>query len=94
MYRTSRYFRVLGNPTAYLIIRSLGRTRKTPTEMSRELNIPLTTVSSTLRHLRQVNMVRYETKSRIKEYRLKDSEVLALLEKGETLAENMRIKAE
>ena len=94
MYRASRYFRVLGNPTAYLIVRSLEQGPKTPGALGRELGRTVTTVSKTLRHLRQVNLVRYETKGVIKEYRLKDKEVLALLEKGELLANKMRSKVE
>ena len=64
MYRASRCCRVLGNPTAYLIVRSLGKVRKTPSQISKELQVPLPTVSMTLRHLREVDLVRYETKGK------------------------------
>ena len=94
MYRVSRYFRVLGNPTAYLILRSLGKKQKSPTELSEQLDIPITTISSTLRHLREVNLVRYETRSRCKVYMLKDRDVLDLLGRGEALADKMRNKVE
>ena len=92
MYRSSRYFRVLGNPTAYLILRSLGSERKTPTELSRELERSIQTISMTLRHLRQVNLVRYETEGNSKYYWIKDKAVLELLDAGEDLAARMRKK--
>ena len=37
MYRASRCCRILGNPTAYLILRCLGAKRKTPGDISQEL---------------------------------------------------------
>jgi DNA-binding transcriptional ArsR family regulator len=61
MYRASRCCRILGNPTAYLILRALGKRRITPTEISRNSELNLSTVSRTLRHLRDIDMVRYET---------------------------------
>ena len=90
MYRASRLFRVLGNPTAYLILRSLGRGRKTPGEMSEELGIHVTTISVTLRNLRQVDLVRYVTRGRHKVYWLKEMAVGKLLEKAESLIDMMR----
>ena len=59
MYRASRCCRVLGNPTAYLILRCLDTKCKTPSDLSEETAIPLTTISMTLRHLRQMDLVRY-----------------------------------
>ncbi|MEW6669923.1 MAG: helix-turn-helix domain-containing protein, partial [Thermodesulfobacteriota bacterium] len=58
MYRASRCCRVLGNPTVYLILHCLGGQRKTPNDLSEEMKIPLSTISMTLRHLRQMDMVR------------------------------------
>ena len=92
MYRASRYFRVLGNPTAYLILRALERGSETPSELSRKLGKSRATISATLRHLRQVNLVRYETRWKNKEYRLKDTEVMRLLDVAEGLAGKMRKK--
>ncbi|MFC1479176.1 ArsR/SmtB family transcription factor [Planctomycetota bacterium] len=92
MYRASRYFRVLGNPTAYMILRTLEHDRKTPGELSEELGKSLETISITLRHLRQINMVRYQAKGRTKEYWIKDKGVLELLNKSEELVERMRKK--
>ena len=92
MYRASRCCRVLGNPTAYLILRCLERRRKTPTGLSEELRIPLPTISMTLRHLRQVDLVRYETKGNVKEYWIKDVQVLSILNTLEKWVNRMRKK--
>jgi DNA-binding transcriptional ArsR family regulator len=92
MYRASRCCRVLGNPTAYLIVRCLGEERKTPNDLSEEMKIPLSTISMTLRHLRQMDIVRYETKGRSKEYWVKDPMLLAMLNTIEKWVESMREK--
>jgi DNA-binding transcriptional ArsR family regulator len=92
MYRASRYFRVLGNPTAYLILRAIARDAKTPSELAAALGRSVGTISATLRHLRQVNLVRYETRWKNKEYRLKDKDVLRVLDVAEQLADKMRKK--
>ena len=94
MYRASRCCRVLGNPTAYLILRCLGGSRKTPGELSRALHIRLTTISMTLRHLRQTDMIRYETKGNTKEYWIKDRKVLGILAALEEWVESVREKRE
>jgi DNA-binding transcriptional regulator GbsR (MarR family) len=90
MYRASRYFRILGNPTAYSILRSLGMQRKTPRTLSEELKISLPNICMTLRNLRQVNLVRYVTKGNNKEYWLKDKGILKVFNEAEKLAERMR----
>jgi len=90
MYRASRFCRVVGNPTAYLILRCLNSSRKTPGDMSEELHIPLTTISMTLRHLRQTDLVRYQTKDRTKEYWIKDCKVLSILNAIERWVETVR----
>ena len=92
MYRASRYCRILGNPTAYMILRSLDNTRKTPTELSKELNISVYTISMTLRNLRQVDLVRYETKGVQKKYWLKDNKIKEVFNVLEKLVERMRKK--
>lgn len=92
MYRTSRCCRVLGNPTAYLILRCLGTRRMTPTEIARELEISLPAVSMTLRHMRQVDLVRYETNGHSKEYWVKDEHVLRLICELEKRVDAMREK--
>ena len=92
MYRASRCCRVIGNPTAYLILRCLGTERKTPGELSRELGVPIPTVSATLRHLRQLELVRYETHVNSKDYWIKDPKILGILDGLEEWVERMRRK--
>ncbi len=90
MYRSSRCCRVLGNPTAYLVVRSLGAELKTPGELSKALRVPVTTISMTLRHLRQVDIVRYEARGKTKQYWLKDQKILDILNSFEDWVEAMR----
>ena len=92
MYRASRYCRVLGNPTAYLILRSLQENRMTPSALSSQLGVGISTISITLRHLRQVNLVRYETRANTRQYWIKDPAVLQMLDAAESLATKMRHK--
>lgn len=92
MYRASRYCRILGNPTAYLILRFLGNNRKSPTEISEGLHVSLPAVSITLRELRNVDLVRYETKGVTKQYWVKDRKVLDVLDALQALAKVMRKK--
>jgi len=92
MYRASQCCRVLGNPTAYSLVRCLGVERRTPSGLSQELGVSPTTVSRTLRHLRQVHLVRYETRGMEKVYWVKDGIVLKILDLLEELAERMRRK--
>jgi DNA-binding transcriptional regulator GbsR (MarR family) len=92
MYRASRCCRVLGNPAAYLVVRCLGRKRKTPTELSEELQVSLPSVSKTLRDLRLSDLVRYETKGITKQYWVKDKKVLKILDSLEQWVESTRQK--
>ena len=92
MYRASRCCRVLGNPAAYLVVRCLGRKRKTSTELSEELRVSLASVSKTLRDLRLSDFVRYETKGITKQYWVKDKKVLKILDSLEQWVESLRQK--
>ncbi len=92
MYRASRFCRCLGNPTAYSILRCLSTGRKTPSQLSNNLHVPLPTVSTTLRHLRELDLVRYETKGNSKQYWLKDQAVLNILHSIEAWVDMMRVK--
>jgi DNA-binding transcriptional ArsR family regulator len=94
MYRASRYFRVLGNPTAYMILRCLEKGIMTPVELSEEMGKSLTTISMTLRNLRQIDMVRYRSNGKSKEYWIKDKGIIQMLDKAEYLVEKMRKKRE
>ena len=91
-YRASRFCRVLGNPTAYEILKMLSRSEKTPTEVSKDLGLSLKTVSETLRNLRQINLVRYTTEQNRKIYFLKDRSLINALQCIEKYVERMRVK--
>ena len=90
-YRASRFCRVLGNPTAYQILKILVKSKKSPTELSHELGLSLKTTSETLRHLRQINLVRYTTKDNFKIYSLKDQSVPKVLITIEKYVKKMRV---
>jgi DNA-binding transcriptional ArsR family regulator len=91
-YRASRFCRVLGNPTAYEILKILAQSEKTPTELARNLGLSVKTISETLRNLRQINLVRYTTKENRKIYFLKDRLLLRVLMYIEKYVERMRVK--
>lgn len=90
-YRASRLCRVLGNPTAYQIIRILAKSRKTPTNLAEELELSVKTVSETLRHLRQINLVRYVPQDNRKIYYLKDELLPKILLALEKYVKRMRV---
>jgi predicted transcriptional regulator len=91
-YRASRFCRVLGNPTAYEILKVLSESEKTPTELSKTIGLSLKTVSETLRNLRQINLVRYTTEQNRKIYFLKDESLTNALLCIEQYVEKMRVK--
>ncbi|MBI2191350.1 MAG: winged helix-turn-helix transcriptional regulator [Planctomycetes bacterium] len=93
-YRASRCCRVLGNPVAYLILKSLGDGRKTPSELAEEIGPSLTQVSNILRHLRETDLVRYETRHKEKVYWVKDGQVLDALARLEQFVDTMRAAKE
>ena len=74
---------MLGSPTSYLVLRCLGTDRKTPTEISEELQISLPRASMVLRDLRNLDLVRYKTRGHHKEYWLKDRMILDIQKKLE-----------
>jgi DNA-binding transcriptional ArsR family regulator len=92
-YRASRVCRVLGNPTAYQIVKSLIGKKKTPGEIADELRISIPLVSTTLRILRNVDVVRYETKGKEKVYWIKDDLILEICDMLEKFVARMRQKA-
>ena len=91
-YRASRLCRVLGNPTAYQIVVHLRRSNMTPTQLSKRIGLSLKTISSTLRHLRETNIVRYETEDKNKIYFLKDKSLIPVLDTIEQFVNTMRLK--
>ena len=90
-YRASRFCRVLGNPTAYQILKILTHTPKSPSELTHEIGLSLKTVSETLRNLRQIDLVRYTTKENFKIYSLKDEFLPKVLNYIEKYVKRMRI---
>jgi DNA-binding transcriptional ArsR family regulator len=91
-YRASRVCRILGNPTAYQIIRALGSTKKNPSELANEIGVSVQTISLTLRTLRNIDVVRYEPRLNQRIYWLKDAAVLDVLDSLEDFVERMRVK--
>ncbi len=92
-YRASRLCRVLGNPTAYQIVKSLIGKKKTPSEIADELGISTPLVSATLRILRNVDVVRYDTKRKEKVYWIKDDIILEICDMLEKFVTRIRQKA-
>lgn len=91
-YRASRVCRILGNPTAYQIIKSLSRGEKTPSLLAAEIDVSIPTVSDTLRNLRNIDVVRYEAKLNERIYWLKDATVLEIMDKLEAFVKHIRRK--
>ena len=91
-YRASRICRVLGNPTAYQIIKTLLGTKKKPTEIAQELGLSLPNVSSTLRTLRNVDLVRYDTVWKEKIYWIKQKTLTEVCKTLETMIIQLRHK--
>lgn len=91
-YRASRFCRVLGNPTAYQILRILSQGKSTPSELANQIGLSRKTISDTLRNLRQVDLVRYDTVKKNKVYFLKDNLIKKILIFLEDYADKMRFK--
>lgn len=91
-YRSSRIFRVLGNPTAYQIVRLLGKGSKSPTEIAHVLRLTLPTISEALRNLRQLDLVRYENRKEGKLYLIKDGALHSVLDAVEILVKRIRTR--
>ncbi|MCX7995297.1 MAG: ArsR family transcriptional regulator [candidate division WOR-3 bacterium] len=71
-YRALRVWSILGNPTAYQIVKLLMGKKLTSSEIARDLVISESLVSVTLRVHRNVDVVRYETNCREEIYLIKD----------------------
>lgn len=74
-YRASRVCRVLGNPTAYEAIILLLEGPKTPTKLADRLGVSLATISSMLRSLRQIDLVRYLVENNGRSYWIKHKKI-------------------
>jgi DNA-binding transcriptional ArsR family regulator len=84
-YRSSRICRTLGNPTAYSILRLIGRGRRQPTELKEILHLSLPTICVCLRNLRNLDLVRYDNLRQGKIYYIKDLAILDILEQIDAL---------
>lgn len=91
-YRASRICRVLGNPTAYQVIKVLLGSKKTPSEIAKKLGLSLSLVSATLRILRNIDLLRYKTKGKEKIYWIKDDTVFTITRLLEKFVGKMRLK--
>jgi len=91
-YRGSRFCRVLGNPTAYQILRSLVKKPATPSTLRAEIGLSLQTISDTLRTLRNIDVVRYDTIDKNKIYYLKDKTLMPIVDSIERFVRRMRVK--
>ena len=89
-YRSSRICRVLGNPTAYQIVKLLIQDRHAPSAIAAKLKLSLPTVSICLRHLREIDLVRYENTAQGKIYSLKDETIVPALAQFELLVNRLR----
>jgi len=82
-YRASRICRALANPTAYETLHILKKGKKTPEQLAHILGISVPTISHVLRVLRDLDLVRYDIKWRVRHYWLKTDlikEIMARLE--------------
>jgi len=92
-YRASRFCRIMGNPTAYQIIRCLiKRRRSTPSGIVEDIGLSLQTICDTLRNLRNIDVIRYETINKNKVYFLKDEKIVDILEDIERFVRRARFK--
>ncbi len=91
-YRASRLCRILGNPTAYQILKILCQGKRKPSEIANQIGLSRKTISDTLRNLRQVDLVRYDTVMKNRIYFLKDNLIKKILAVLEDYADRMRLK--
>ena len=89
-YRCSRICRVLGNPTAYQILKILMNNRKSPSAIADELRLSLPAISIALRHLREIDLVRYDNMREGKIYFIKDKTVVSILDLLEVLTKRLK----
>ena len=92
-YRASRVCRVLGNPTAYAIVKVLLKKEASPSVLAASIGLSLPLVSATLRTLRNVDVVRYETRGNERTYYIKDKAVADTCRALESLVNRMRRKS-
>ncbi len=89
-YRASRICRILGNPTAYRALKLIGKDKKRPSELAEKLNVSVATISVVLRHLREIDILRYEVRWKERVYFLKVPEILNVLEEIEKITDKIK----
>ncbi|MGB3340379.1 MAG: winged helix-turn-helix domain-containing protein [bacterium] len=88
-YRSSRICRVLGNPTAYEIMKMLAKKSMNPTQIACEMKLSIPTISAVLRSLRQLDLVRYETAGNGKNYFIKEKKIQSVMRHIENLVSSI-----
>ncbi len=93
--RTSQFCRILGNPTAYRIVRLLDGNRRRPVELSRTLGVSPSAVVTHLKHLQLAGIVRSRStarrrKGRQVEYWLANPRIARILLELERILETLR----
>lgn len=91
-YRSSRICRVLGNPTAYEVLKILRRKKMHPGKLAEKLGLSRATISDVLRSLRQLDLVRYITEENGKQYFVKEDAIHGVLQALEHLVTRIRTK--
>ena len=89
-YRSSRICRVLGNPTAYEILKILAHGPCKPAQLADILNLTVSTISNTLRSLSQLNLVYCEADIDGKKYMIRDSTIIKVLAQLESLVKHIK----
>ena len=77
--RASRRYRILGNPTAYQIIKSLFKGTRKSSDFADEVGLSIQTISIVLAKLRNVVLVRHEDKINERIYWLKHRALIRIL---------------
>jgi len=83
---------VLGNPTAYQVVKLLTKEQQTPSAIAEKLRLFLSRISTVLRHLRQIDIVRYENLREGKVYFIKDEAVVSILSLLENSVERLKTR--
>ncbi|MBI2931036.1 MAG: helix-turn-helix transcriptional regulator [Planctomycetes bacterium] len=87
--------RILGNPLAHAIVCAIGRGRRRPIELARELGSSPSAVVNQLRIMKAAGLVRWRSsgvrrKGRVVEYWLTDSSLLRVCEVAQAVVQRVR----
>ncbi|MGB9721438.1 MAG: ArsR/SmtB family transcription factor [bacterium] len=91
-YRASRICRVLGNPTAYEMLQLLKNNMMRPEEIAEEMGLNISTVSMTLRSLRQIDLVRYMVKWQKRIYWIKEEQLVNVMNELDKLVKKIKFR--